>query len=122
MVKGICSSIVISLLVFSCAQVKQMSHKQLPSAIPVLRITNDTTATPVKISSLSVDIKVAANTATTTFDIIFYNPNGRILEGELEFPLADGQHIIRYALDMNGRLREGVVVEKAKARVAFENT
>ena len=99
-----------------------MSHKQLPSAIPVLRITNDTTATPVKISSLSVDIKVAANTATTTFDIIFYNPNDRILEGELEFPLADGQHIIRYALDMNGRLREGVVVEKAKARVAFENT
>jgi regulator of extracellular matrix RemA (YlzA/DUF370 family) len=122
MIKGICLSIVISLLVFSCAQVKQMQHKQSPNAIPVLRITNDTTATPVKISSLSVDIKVAANTATTTFDITFYNPNDRILEGELEFPLADGQHIIRYALDMNGNLREGVVVEKAKARVAFENT
>lgn len=94
----------------------------MPSAIPVLRITNDTTATAIKISSLTIDVNVAANIATTTYDIVFYNPNNRILEGEFEFPLADGQHIVRYALDIDGKLREGVVVEKAKARMAFENT
>jgi tetratricopeptide (TPR) repeat protein len=44
------------------------------------------------------------------------------LEGELDFPLADGQTITRYALEINGNLREGVVVEKAKARIAYENT
>lgn len=110
-------------LALSCAQVqKTYKRKDLPTAIPVLHITNDTTATALSIHSLSVDVVTAANIATTTFDISFYNPNDRILEGEFEFPLADGQHIIRYALDINGALREGVVVEKAKARVAFENT
>jgi tetratricopeptide (TPR) repeat protein len=117
------TTISILLLLFSCAHVKQsMAPKQVPSAIPVLRITNDTTAAAIKISSLTIDVNVVANIATTTYDIVFYNPNNRILEGELEFPLADGQHIVRYALDTDGKLREGVVVEKAKARVAFENT
>lgn len=113
----------IVLLLLSCAQLKQsQSPKQMPNAIPALRITNDTTAATVKISSLAIDVNVAANIAITTFDIFFYNPNDRILEGEFEFPMADGQHIVRYALDVEGKLREGVVVEKAKARMAFENT
>lgn len=110
-------------LLFSCAQVKKaQQHEPMPSAIPVLRILNDTAASAVKISSLHIDVQVAANIATTTFDIVFFNPNNRILEGEFEFPLADGQHIVRYALDIEGKLREGVVAEKAKARQAFENT
>jgi len=123
MIRATLSGILALLIVFSCSQVKQVSHRQdIPNGIPVLRITNDTTASPIQISSLDIDINVAANIAITTFDIVFYNPNKRILEGELEFPLADGQTIIRYALDIDGKLREGVVVEKAKARVSFENT
>jgi hypothetical protein len=107
----------------SCAEVKKVHQfRPLPSAIPQLHITGDTTATALKISMLDIKTVVAANIATTTFDISFYNPNDKILEGEFEFPLADGQHITRYALDMNGSLREGVVVEKAKARIAFETT
>ncbi len=110
-------------LLLSCAQVKKTQQREpLPSAIPALRILNDTTATAISISTLHIDVQVAANIATTTFDIIFYNPNERILEGEFEFPLADGQHIVRYALDIEGKLREAVVAEKAKARQAFENT
>jgi hypothetical protein len=123
MIKPVFPGALVLYLVFSCAEVKKFhQHKQLPSAMPVLHITNDTTAAALKISSLSVDVVVAANIATTTFDISFYNPNNKILEGEFEFPLLDGQHITRYALDINGALREGVVVEKAKARIAFENT
>jgi tetratricopeptide (TPR) repeat protein len=107
----------------SCAEVKKVHQNDpRPNAIPTLTIVNDTTATALRITSLDIDIAIAANVGTTTFDITFYNPNNRVLEGEFEFPLADGQHITRYALDMNGNLREGVVVEKAKARVAFEAT
>lgn len=110
-------------LFFSCAQVKKAQQNEpLPSAIPAMRILNDSAATAMNISSLHINVEVAANIATTTFDIVFYNPNDRILEGEFEFPLADGQHIVRYALDIEGKLREGVVAEKAKARQAFENT
>lgn len=123
MTRIVLSGLLAAWLLFSCAQVKKAHrYPQVSSAIPALRITNDTTATAPKLSSLSIDVTIAANIATTTFDISFYNPNNRVLEGEFEFPLADGQHITRYALDINGALREGVVVEKAKARVAFENT
>ena len=50
----------------------------------------------------------------------FHNPNRRILEGDLVFPLPDGAAVSAYALDINGALVDGVVVKKEKARVAFE--
>ena len=110
-------------MVVSCAEVRK-THQltPMPNAIPRVHIVNDSTATALKISVLDIKTVVAGNIATTRFDMRFYNPNNRILEGEFEFPLSDGQHITRYALDMNGSLREAVVVEKAKARVAFEAT
>lgn len=76
---------------------------------------------PVRISELKIDVKVVGSLSVTTVDMTFYNPNGRVLEGELTFPLADGQSISRYALDINGKLREGVVVDKAKGQKAFES-
>ncbi len=74
----------------------------------------------ITLSDLSVSVVVSGNVATTTFDLLFYNPNDRILEGNLSFPLQEDQEIVRYALDINGKLREGVVIEKVKARQVFE--
>ena len=51
----------------------------------------------------------------------FTNPNARPMAGELEFPIPDGAHVCAYALEVNGTLVPGVVCEKEKARVAFEN-
>ncbi len=42
------------------------------------------------------------------------------MEGELNFPLADKQRVFRFAMDLNGKLRESVVVEKQLGRRAFE--
>ena len=53
--------------------------------------------------------------------ITFTNPNGRVFEGELEFPLPDGATVCGYALEVNGTMVPGVVCEKETARVAFEN-
>lgn len=53
--------------------------------------------------------------------ITFTNPNGRVFEGELEFPLPDGAAVCGYALEVNGVMTPGVVCEKEKARVAFDN-
>lgn len=76
----------------------------------------------LRVSTLNVDVKVSGNFATTTFDMLFYNETDRVLEGELIFPLGDGQTISRFALDVNGKLREGVVVEKEKGQQVFEST
>jgi tetratricopeptide (TPR) repeat protein len=107
---------------FACTQVKKSQTTTRSNTLPALKVLDDTTTLELKISSLSIDVKVTGQIATTTFDIVFYNSLDRVLEGEFEFPLSDGQNISRYALEVNGKLREGVVAEKKEARIAFENT
>ena len=52
---------------------------------------------------------------------VFTNPNARAMEGELEFPIPEGAIVCGYALEVNGEMIPGVVCDKEKARVAFEN-
>ena len=53
--------------------------------------------------------------------ITFTNPNSRVFEGELEFPIPEGASVCGYRLEVNGSMVPGVVVAKEEARVAFEN-
>jgi tetratricopeptide (TPR) repeat protein len=59
--------------------------------------------------------------ALTRVEMRFFNPNRRVLEGELQFPLLDGQAIAGFALDIDGVLREAVPVEKARGQAVFED-
>ncbi len=76
---------------------------------------------PLKLSNLNISVEINGNIATTTMDMTFYNDETRILEGQLNFPLENEQIISRFAMEMNGKLREGVVVEKEKGRRTFES-
>ena len=76
----------------------------------------------VYLQRLSVDVSISGTIATTTWTMTFKNKTSRILEGEVNFPLPQGISVSRYALDINGRLREAVPVEKEKATRVFENT
>jgi hypothetical protein len=83
---------------------------------PVLHIGKD----KLELSSLDINVNILGNIATTTYDMSFYNASSRVLEGSLKFPLGENQEISRLALEMNGKLREAVIVEKELGRVAFE--
>jgi tetratricopeptide (TPR) repeat protein len=87
--------------------------------IPELKI-NDKDDPNVYLSKLNIDVKVTGTIAITTMEMTFRNKNNRILEGELVFPLPEGISVSRYALDMNGHMREAVPVEKEKATEVFE--
>ena len=76
---------------------------------------------PVRLASLQVDVEVAGGAAETRVQMVFFNPNQRILEGKLRFPLAPGQVVSGFALDVDGRLRAAVPVEKARAQQVFED-
>ncbi|WP_282050489.1 VIT domain-containing protein [Maribacter aquivivus] len=76
----------------------------------------------LKLTSLKIDVTIIGNFATTTYDMKFYNELDRTLEGELVFPLGEGQSVSKFAMDVNDKLREAVIVEKELARVAFEST
>lgn len=91
------------------------------SVVPEVKVVNERNAQPMQLQDLSVDIFVVGQTAVTTMEMTFYNPNSRVMEGEFQFPLADGQQVSRFALDINGKMREGVVVDKTLGRKAFED-
>ena len=76
---------------------------------------------PISLNKMEIHTEIKENIAITKYEMTFYNPNDVVLEGDFEFPLLDGQNVIYYALDINGKMREGVVVEKEKARVAYES-
>lgn len=81
----------------------------------------DIKAKPVAVESASVKTEVSGRIAVTTFDMVFRNPNSRILEGNFVFPLLEGQSVTRFALDINGALREAVPVDKTRGRIVFED-
>lgn len=94
-------------------------HSFAQAQLPQLKI-NDKEDPNVYLSHLCVDVKVIGNIAITTMEMTFRNKNNRILEGELVFPLPEGISVSRYALDINGQMREAVPVEKEKATQVFE--
>ena len=91
-----------------------------PVSPPVIHVNTRTNEKPMTVDSYAVDAQVNGLFATVSTTMAFGNPNGRVLEGELEFPLPEGASVCGYALYVNGRLREGVVVKKDEARIAFE--
>lgn len=77
--------------------------------------------TPVRLQQVAVHTEVSGSLAVTEIALTFHNPNRRILEGELQFPLLAGQNVLGFALDVNGRMREAVPVDKARGQAVFED-
>ncbi len=74
----------------------------------------------IEIAAASVHTRLVGPLAETTVTLVFHNPNGRAMEGELSYPLPPDATLQGYALDVNGKMVDGVPVPKQKARVAFE--
>ena len=77
--------------------------------------------TPVGLRAASMQVETDGSLARTTLLLTLYNPNDRLLEGTLEFPLQPGQQVSAFALDVGGALRDAVPVPKQKAQQVFEN-
>jgi hypothetical protein len=74
----------------------------------------------VKMSQLLVNVKIVGNIAYTTAEMHFFNKSTRQMEAELLFPLPEGVSVSRYAIDINGKMREAVPVNKNKGKQVFE--
>ncbi|MCX6953196.1 MAG: VIT domain-containing protein [Verrucomicrobia bacterium] len=93
----------------------------LPATVRAQRMElADASASPVVVETAEIKTEITGRLAVTTFDLVFRNPNSRVLEGTFALPLLDGQSVVRFALDINGAMREAVPVEKTKGRVVFE--
>jgi tetratricopeptide (TPR) repeat protein len=86
---------------------------------PELTVKGDD-AEKVRMSQLIVNVKVVGNIAYTTTEMHFFNSGNRQMEAELIFPLPENVSVSRYAIDINGKIREAVPVNKNKGKQVFE--
>lgn len=90
-------------------------------ALPLqARTSKDHGAWVASIGSKGLQEKHTTLLAETTQTMRFFNPNQRILEGNLTFPLPDNATVSGYALDVGGVMVDGVVVPKQEARRILE--
>jgi len=75
----------------------------------------------LKLTNLGINVVITGFLAKTAVTMTFMNDTDHDgVEGELVFPMAEGSVLSGYAIDINGELVEGVVIEKEKARQVFE--
>ncbi len=105
------------LLVLAASQTQTQASEFAQIYVP-----EDQREAPIRLQAVDVDVNVQAAIASSRIELEFANPNDRVLEGEFVFPLTATQTVVGYALEVNGVMREAVVVPKATARIAFEET
>ena len=99
----------------SLAQTASLRSVVLPP--PSMKVECRADESPVSISRAEIKSRVMDFLAETEVTLVFHNPNTRVMEGELVYPLPAGAIVQGYALDINGRMVDGVPVPRQKARV-----
>lgn len=74
----------------------------------------------VVLQKLQIETKIAGRISTNTVTMVLRNNSERLREGRVTFPLPEGVNASGYALDINGKLRKAVPVEKEKAKEVYE--
>ncbi len=88
--------------------------------VPMLVVPAEDKAEPLKLSAIKTEVRIFGYLAETRMTMTFFNPNHRVMAGDLNFPLPEGATVSGYALDVNGVMVDGVVVEKHKGRQVYE--
>lgn len=114
-------------IAFACGAVLGFSvsaHAQTREPIPDIRppriVLESPAQIPVRLDGVRIDTEMHGSQALTRIEMTFFNPNRRILEGELQFPLFAGQTVVGLAMDVDGKLRDAVPVDKARGQEIFE--
>jgi len=109
----------VTLLSASFGALAQTNQRPFPDPMPRLQVRG--ARLPVRLELVDLRAEVVGHAVSTRVELVFRNPNDRVLEGELQFPLREGQLVTGFALDINGELRPAVPVEKAKGQQVFED-
>lgn len=88
------------------------------AAGPLITVRGDTN---VRLVTEKVQWRVDGPFAQRDVWIQLRNPGNRPVEATLVLPLAEGEQLQGFALDIDGQLRDAVPVERVKAKAAFED-
>lgn len=76
--------------------------------------------TRLALDRLAVTAATTGDVAETSVEHVFRNDADEVLEGTLRFPLPEGAILTGLAMEIDGKLMEGELVERDKARRAYE--
>ena len=96
-----------------------------PAANPVLTakvrgVTGGEVDQALRIARLEVKVVLAGGLAQTTVEARFDNPTHETLEGDFTLALPAGAVVDGYALDVGGRMVDGVLTGKRQAKLVYE--
>lgn len=67
----------------------------------------------------ALDVRLRGGVAETTVTATFANPLSEVLEGDFRFQLPTGAVVTGYALDIGGKLVDGVLVDRPRAHAVY---
>lgn len=106
-------------VIFLAAPWVSVQAQHLPQLEPLMRAPQ--ADQPIHLIATNIKAEVAGTLSTTQITLTFLNPNPRQLEGELQFPLQDGQSVTGFALEsLDGQMMPAVAVGKARGQEVFE--
>ena len=76
---------------------------------------------PLAVNYHRVSVVIDDLAATTRIEQEFHNPNSARLEGTYIFPLPQGAHIDKFAMDIDGAMTEAELLPADKARALYED-
>jgi len=79
-----------------------------------------TAASTLEVSRESIRAVIRDGLAETEVDQTFFNPGGRPVEGWYWFSVPAGAHVTGFALDADGQLIEGELIERTEAKRQYE--
>jgi tetratricopeptide (TPR) repeat protein len=77
-------------------------------------------ALPLSIQRQTVKVAIEDQVAETLVDQSFFNPSGKDVEGWYWFSVPQGAQLVSFALETDGQLIEGEVVERRQAAQTYE--
>jgi hypothetical protein len=110
-------------LLASCAFIAAPLHAQVASPALTARvqgINSPEAAEKLQLAQLDIVVRIHGTIAETTITARFANPGDRILEGDFTLAMPAGSVVTGYALDVGGRMIDGVLVDQRQARMAYE--
>jgi len=93
----------------------EASHGALGSLVAKRPSDGRELADAVRLASHDVKVRIVDNVARTEIEEVFENGTDEVLEGIYRFPLPPGAQLERLALEVDGRLEEGLFVERERA-------
>ena len=90
------------------------------SLTPAIVVQHDGKSESLGLTRLEVAVRIVGYLADTSVTMTFENPLPQATEGNFCFPLPDGATVSGYALDVQGKMVDGVSVERGHAREVFE--